>query len=306
MPKPVSSQTITCASPVPPSVRPSFEVPPLACDCHAHVYGFPPHYAPDGDQRYIPSDDSQAPDYLRMLRSLGIQRAVLVQPTIYRDNQVTLDGMDVLRAAGIDARGIALVDPAVEPAEIARLDAAGIRGVRIHLREASAPRDHETRFLKQLDLLAERIKPFGWHLQLHVHGNRLRGLRGWIAGLPVPLVLDHFGRIDLKRAADDPNYDVLLRLLAEQNCWVKLSAVNRFDDPAPPYPSLRSAVQELIAFAPDRLLWGTDWPHSSFKGAMPSDAALLDVLAYWTPDASIRHRILVANPERLYFSTRPA
>ncbi|OWT65764.1 amidohydrolase family protein [Candidimonas nitroreducens] len=304
--KPISPQAITCVSPIPPSVRPSFEVPPRACDCHAHVYGFPPHYEPGGDKRYIPSADSQVQDYVRMLQSLGIQRAVLVQPTIYRDNQVTLDGMDVLRAAGIDARGIALVDPAVDSPEIARLDAAGIRGVRIHLREASVPRGQDARIMKQLDPLIERIGPFGWHLQLHVHGNRLQGLREWVAGLPVPVVLDHFGRVDLKRAAQDPGYEVLLRMLSEQNCWVKLSAVNRFDDPTPPYPSLRSAVQELIAFAPDRLLWGTDWPHSSFKGAMPSDAALLDILAYWTADASVRHRILVANPERLYFSTRTA
>jgi predicted TIM-barrel fold metal-dependent hydrolase len=293
-----------CPPPLPPGRPASFAVPDGACDCHAHVFGAPPRYPYREPRRYTPADGSDVEHYARMLRALGLTRAVLVQPTLYHDNRLTLDGMHALRQAGIDARGIVLLDECASDEELAALHDAGIRGVRAHLRGGSEGRPGDDAPLADrlhaLDRLAERIAPMGWHLQLHVAGDMLGGLADWLSGLPIAVVLDHFARVRLSAGTTDAGARRLIDLLHGGACWLKLSAPNRFDAPLPPYPALAPFVRDLVAAAPDRMLWGSDWPHSSFLGAMPSDAELLDALALWIPDADTRRRVLVDNPATLY------
>ncbi|AOB33373.1 hypothetical protein AKI39_03430 [Bordetella sp. H567] len=289
---------------MPAGQQPGFAVPAGACDCHAHVFGGPPAYPYREPRRYTPAAGTGVQAYIRMLGSLGLTRAVLVQPTLYHDNRLTLDGMRALEQAGIQARGVALADAGISDATLALLHDAGVRGVRAHLRGTPEGRPGDALpladRLRALDRLAGRIAPLGWHLQLHVAGAELLRLAEWIRALPVPVVLDHFARVRLSAGAADAGGRTLLALLRGGACWLKLSAPNRFDDPAAPYPSLAPFARELVDAAPHRMLWGSDWPHSSFHGVMPSDAALLDALALWAPDAQARHRILVDNPARLY------
>lgn len=295
---------LPCPPPLPPSAPARFEVPGGACDCHAHVFGAPPRYPYREPRRYTPAAGSDADHYALMLRSLGLTRAVLVQPTLYRDNRVTLDGMRALQRAGMEARGIALVDDRTPGEELAALHDAGIRGARAHLRGATEGRPGDDTpladRLRALDRLAARIGPLGWHLQLHIDGDALPRLADWLRGLRLPVVLDHFARVRLAAGGEDAGSRCLLDLLRDGACWLKLSAPYRFDDPLPPYPSLVPFARKLADAAPERMLWGSDWPHSSFHGTMPADAALLDALAQWAPDADMRRRILVDNPARLY------
>lgn len=300
-----------CPAPLPPGDRPGFAVPAGACDCHAHVFGEPPRYPYREPRRYTPAQDTDVQAYIHVLRSLGLARAVLVQSTLYHDNRLTLDGMRALEQAGIDARGIALAHEDTSDATLATLHDAGVRGVRAHLRGAPEGRPGDdvplAERLRALDRLAGRIAPLGWHLQLHVAGAELPRLAEWIRALPVPVVLDHFAGVRLSAGSADAGARTLLDLLRGGSCWVKLSAPYRFDDSAPPYPDLAPFVRELVDAAPRHALWGSDWPHASFHGTMPTDAALLDALALWAPDAGVRRRILVDNPAKLYgFSPIPA
>jgi predicted TIM-barrel fold metal-dependent hydrolase len=299
-----------CPAPLPPAGAPTFTVPAGACDCHAHVFGGPPRYPYREPRRYTPAADTGVEQYAQVLRALGLTRAVLVQPTLYHDNSLTLDGMLALEQAGIEARGVALASERTADATLAGMHDAGIRGVRAHLRGAAEGRPGDdiplAERLRALDRLAARIAPLGWHLQLHVAGAELPRLADWIGKLPIPVVLDHFARVRLSAGSDDASGRTLLDLLRSANCWLKLSAPNRFDDPLPPYPSLAPFARQLVDAAPGRMLWGSDWPHSSFQGTMPSDAALLDALALWAPEAGTRRRILVDNPAKLYgFSPSP-
>ncbi len=289
-----------CPAPRSPSYAPSSSVPAGACDCHAHIFGPPGRYPYVPARRYTPAS-AGLDDYCRMLTALGIKRAVLVQPTIYVGNDAAIDATAALAQRGVAARAIvrldASADASADAAAIAKLHTAGARGVRCHLRDPSHLGANE---LAEIELLAARIAPFGWHLQLHLHGDALPALATWLRGLPVEVVLDHFARVRVAAGANDPGYRTLLQLVRDGACWIKLSAPYRFDDPAPPYPSFTALASMLVDAAPDRLLWGSDWPHSSFDGEMPDDAQLLDALASWVPDADARRRILVDNPARLY------
>lgn len=281
-------------------------MPPGACDCHAHVFGPPTLYPYVAGRRYTPSG-AGLDDYLATLHALGITRAVVVQPTLYADNRVTLDALGALQRAGIAARGIARLEPSASDDEIARLHHAGFRGIRCHLRgnredradEGGAPGARAGR-LAAIEAFSARLARFGWHLQLHLDGDELPALEPWLRRLPVDVVLDHFGRVRLADGCADAGCRALLRLLAGGTCWVKMSAPYRCSDALPPYPALAPFARVLAAAAPGRLLWGSDWPHSSLTGAMPDDAALLDMLALWVPDAGARHGVLVDNPSRLY------
>jgi predicted TIM-barrel fold metal-dependent hydrolase len=271
---------------------PVMAVPPLACDCHAHIFGDPARYPLVPGRRYTPSA-ANLDDYRAMLAALGLQRAVIVQPTIYPDNQVTIDA---LQSAGGQWRGIARLDAGVTQQELERLHAIGFRGVRFH------PRRADDGGLERLEFLCARIAPLGWHVQFHLDARDLGELAPRIEKLPVACVIDHLGHMAPAGSVgiDEPGFQVLLRWLREERAWVKLSAPNRFGDPLPPYPQVLPFARALVAANPGRVLWGSDWPHSSHKGFMPNDADLLDLLALWAPDEALRRRILVDNPAELY------
>ncbi|HWK72428.1 MAG TPA: amidohydrolase family protein [Burkholderiaceae bacterium] len=273
--------------------KPAIDVPPGACDCHAHIFGDPAKHPYVSSHRYTPASATLS-DYRAMLAALGIARAVIVQPTIYQDNQVTID---TLAASNGEWRGIARLGSQVSEQELQRLHDLGFRGVRFHPKAGASQAS-----LDEINEVCTRIAPLGWHAQFHLDARHLTELGPSLERLPVPLVIDHMGHMKPANR-DDLQHDGFLQLLRWLNtgrAWVKLSAPNRFDDPLPPYPAVAPFAQALVAANPEQLLWGSDWPHSSHAGHMPNDADLLDVLALWAPDANVRQRILVDNPARLY------
>jgi predicted TIM-barrel fold metal-dependent hydrolase len=275
------------------AASPRAAVPPGACDCHIHVYDGRHPAAPGA--RLLPPDAS-ADDYRRLRRRIGTRRAVLVTPSTYgADNRCMLDG---LRALGGDARGVAVIDGNESDAELRRLGGLGVRGVRLNLSLGV------TGGAERLEPLARRIADHGWHLQLLMAPELLAGLEDVLRRLPVPLVFDHFGRIAPGDAGRHPAHALLLRLLGEGRAWVKLSGGyivsprHSTDDPA-----LDGLARGYLAAAPDRVVWGSDWPHATASAGvqpMPDDARQIDRLAEWTGDAATLRRVLVDNPRALY------
>ena len=270
---------------------PSFAVPPGACDSHAHIFGPPERYPLDPQRTFNPPK-AGIEDYRRMLSTLGLQRAVIVHSGAYgTDISVTLDA---LRASHGQWRGIALVDNSITPARIAELDAAGFRGVRFNFifGHPNAWQDVED--------IARRIAPFGWHVQLLADARYLPELLPLIERLPVEVVIDHIGRMPTSAGIDDPGFQSLLALLRGGRTWCKLSGANRMGDPTPPYTSVVPFARALVEAGADHLVWGTDWPHVREPGAIPDDGDLLNLLPQWVPDKTLRDAILAGNPARLY------
>ena len=273
-----------------PDPHPSrLQVPVDACDCHAHLFGDPEVYPYLPDRRYTPAGGSPA-EYRRVLRVLGLMRAVIVQPAIYPDHRMTADA---LAQAGGAWRGIARIDSSISNRALQTLHRAGFRGARFNFRAG-------TESVATVQETARRIAPLGWHVQIHTAGRYLPQLAESLSTLPVDVVVDHFGRIPLDEGIAGAAFISLLRLLDAGRVWVKLSAPYALTDSGPPYPSLTPFAQALAAAAPERLLWGSDWPHPSNTGAMPNPGELLDLLAAWVPDEGGRRRILVDNPAALY------
>lgn len=274
--------------------------PAGACDCHIHVYDG--RYPAAAGARLLPPDASTA-DYRRWQRRIGTARAVLVTPSTYgADNRPMLDG---LAALGEAARGVAVIDGTESDGELARLHQLGVRGVRLNLSLGV------TGTADAIEPLARRIADLGWHLQLLMAPDLLATLGAVLRRLPVPLVFDHFGRIAPAQAGQHPAHALLLGLLAEGRAWVKLSGGylvsprHSTDDPA-----LIALARGYLAAAPERVLWGSDWPHATATAGqhpIPDDARQLDRLADWTEhDLARRQRVLVDNPCALYGFALPA
>lgn len=277
------------------SALPREPAPPDACDAHIHVFDarFP---ETPGDKLVPTPAHATAADYRRIQQRLGTRRAVVVQPRAYgTDNDATLDAIAQLGPA--QTRGIAVLTPDVADAELQRLDAGGIRGLRLTLHAAAgAP----TRFDMLLPL-AERIAPLGWHLQLHFSAAQIAEHAAVLLRLPCPVVFDHMARLPLGSDAHDEAFAVVRALLREGRAWVKLSgAYLNTRSGAPAYADTLADARALADIAPERLVWGSDWPHPTEVAHKPDDARLLDLLAEWAPDAATRAAILVHNPARLY------
>ena len=279
-----------CAMPDLRTRKPAIDVPAGAWDTHAHLFEPGERYPLKPNRAYTPPDVSVR-DYRAMLDALGIQRAVIVHSAVYCDHQITLDA---LRESQGRWRAIAVADLGMSEEEIARLDRGGFRGVRFN------PYNNPDAGLRGLEELVARIKPFGWHVQLHLNAVDLVGVERRLDRLGVPVVIDHLGHMPTALGLQNPGFQRLLGMLREQRCWVKLSAPMRFEDERPPYERVVPFAQALIEAGPANVVWGSDWPHVIFDGYMPNDADLLDLLAVWAPDASLRKRILADNPARLY------
>jgi len=283
------SETI-CLAPKRVFEPPAFVVPDDACDCHAHVIAV-------GDARYpLVADRSYAPqpasprDYLDMLDRLGMRRGVLVQVSVHgTDNRYMLA---VLRGHGERLRGVAVADPAVGDAELSEMHAAGVRGLRINTLFGGGVG------LETLQRLAARIAPLGWHMQLLIDIRTLPALLPQLRALPCPCVVDHFGHQPAGLGPDSPGFQALLELVSGHGWWVKLSGAYRISA-MPGHDDVLPLARRLAAAAPDRLVWGSDWPHVAVA-PMPDTGHLLNLLARWVPDADTRRRILVDNPAILY------
>jgi predicted TIM-barrel fold metal-dependent hydrolase len=284
-----------CAPPDPAPRKPRLVFPARACDCHAHILGPAARHAYAPERVYTPPD-CLAPDYRAMLAVLGLQRAVLVQPSVYgTDNTVMLQA---LREAGPAFRGVAVVDGGVGDAELESLHAAGVRGVRINVVDVKEGRGALP--VERLRALARRIARFGWHLELLVHVDEFANLDRDLAHLPVDVVLGHLGYMRSDKGIDSPGFQALLRLLKGGRAWVKLTGPYRISTLAMPHPDVVPFSRAVLETAPGQVVWGSDWPHVMVKGAMPNDGDLADLLLDWIPDEGLRRRVLVENPARLY------
>ncbi|HEY4250102.1 MAG TPA: amidohydrolase family protein [Roseomonas sp.] len=288
---------------------PGFAMPEGACDCHTHVFGPAGRFPFAADRLYTPGDALVEDLFAHQLR-LGLDRVVIVQPSCYgTDNACTVAGLRALGPAR--ARGVAVIADAADEAALAALHAAGIRGVRLNL-ETSGNNDPEAA-RRALRETAARVAPFGWHVQVFTNLGVIGALREVVETLPVPLVVDHFGRARGDGGIAQPGFDALLGLVRDGRAYVKLSAPHRASA-LPGYADVLPLARALIAANPDRMLWGSDWPHPG--GAPPGgrrspdgieafrpedDGAALTRLGQWAAgDAALLRRILVDNPARLY------
>ncbi|HZL39246.1 MAG TPA: amidohydrolase family protein [Pseudolabrys sp.] len=281
----------------------SFEVPRGACDCHTHVFG-PIEKFPFSSKRLYTPGDASIGDLEALHRAFHIDRVVVVHPSPYgADNAVTVDAV---RKLGPRARGVAVIDDKTSDAELDDMRKAGIRGVRVNLEShgESDPAVAGT-YLQQA---AERVAPLGWHVQTYTNLSILAALHDTIMALPTTLVVDHFGRPKAAHGTAQPGFEQLLALLRSGKVYVKISAPYRISL-EPHYPDAAPIARVMIDANPDRVVWGSDWPH---PGAAKRDPAVIEPfrqedngealnrLAGWTKDRTELQKILVDNPARLY------
>jgi D-galactarolactone isomerase len=273
--------------------KPRLMAPPKACETHSHIYGPADRY-PRFPGRKPPNWTASLGAYEAMLRRLGMERCVIVQPSLYStDNRCTLDAIKQLGLSR--ARGVAVTKKDIGPKELQQLHDAGVRGLRFYLivddfRMSDAPE------------MARRIAPLGWHLQVQDRGNWLPEAIPVLEKLPVDVVIDHIGRTPPENGVNDPGFQALLRFLERGRCWVKISAPYLASTDGPPhYSDVGPKVRALVSVRPDRLVWAANWPHPNHTpGNKPEEADCLDVLLDWVPDAAVRNAILAGNPAKLY------
>lgn len=290
-----SAEPPLCAAPDPTPRTPALRLPPLACDSHAHICGPAGRYRYWEGRVYTPPD-ALLPAYRHLLATLGVERGVLVQPSVYWTDNTAL--LDALREAGPDFRGVAVVEDDVSSEEIERLHAAGVRGVRCNIVDIAT--DKGKLPLDMLRRLARRIEGRGWHIELLMHVDEFPDLDRAFADFPVDIVLGHLGYLKTDRGTHDPGFQAMLRLMRAGRCWAKLTGPYRISTQPMPHADTKAFAHALLDAAPDRVVWGTDWPHVMVKGPMPNDGDLCDLLEAWVPDATLRERVLVENPAQLY------
>jgi 2-pyrone-4,6-dicarboxylate lactonase len=288
-------QAPLCAAPDPAPRQPRFSLPPLSCDTHAHVCGPQSRYAYSPARIYTPPD-ALYPGYRAMLDTLGIDRAVLVQPSVYGTDNAAL--LDALARDPARLRGVAVIEPNTPFSELEHMHALGVRGVRCNIVDVKEGKGRLP--LAQLQTLAELIRPLGWHLEFLMHVDEFPELDRLLADFPVDVVFGHLGYMAKGQGLDAPGFAALLRLLRSGRAWAKLTGPYRISGQVMPYADVTPFAHALINAAPERIVWGSDWPHVMVKGTMPNDGDLCDLLAAWVPDPVVRHKVLVTNPARLY------
>ncbi len=286
------STILVCAASDPSPRAPRFTPPCGACDCHAHIFGPESHYPYTQHRTYTPPDASLSA-YKNMLKTLGLERAVIVQPSVYgTDNRATLDAV---KAGGDNFRGVVVVDENIDTAEMERMHEIGVRGVRINLLFKSGIE------VSDVQRLADKIAPFGWHLQMLVDVSEFSDIEETLGDLPVEVVFDHMGHLPTSVGVNHPGFQEMLRLLKHGRSWAKLSGAYRISGNSDfPYEDVTPFAKAIIAANPERVVWASDWPHPYINVPMPNDGGLLDLLDIWTPDTATRDLILVDNPAKLY------
>lgn len=275
---------------------PKLKLPHNATDCHAHVCGPAARYEYFKDRIYTPPD-ALLSDYRKMLTTLGVERAVLVQPSVYgTDNSAMLDAM---KADPARLRGVAVIADDVDGDELKRLHEAGVRGVRVNIVDVK-DRKAGTLPLEALTQLAARINPLGWHMEFLMHVDEFPDLDRMLADFPVETVYGHLGYMKTDHGPDNPGFHALLRMMQAGRAWAKLTGPYRISAEPLPHADTNHYAHALLNAAPAQVVWGSDWPHVMVKGPMPNDGDLCDILAAWIPDADLRQQVLVDNPARLY------
>ncbi len=287
-----------CAPPDRDLRAPAVPLPAMSCDCHAHICGPESQFAYAAGRIYTPPD-ALLPDYAALLAKLGCSRAVLVQPSVYgTDNTVLIAALQSCRQHSVAGRGVAVVDYDVANEELERLDSAGVRGIRFNLVDVIKPGAELP--LEPMRRLSMRVAERGWHVELLVHIDDYPTFDALFADWPADIVLGHMGYCRVGHNVGDNGFNALLQLVDAGRCWIKMTAPYRISSADWPYEDARAFAETLVARAPERLLWGTDWPHVMVTRTMPNDADLCDLFATWVSDARTRRMILVDNPSRLY------
>ncbi len=289
-----------CAAPDPVPHPPRQPLPSLSCDSHVHICGPESQYEYAAERIYTPPD-ALLPDYLRLTETLGLERVVFVQPSVYGTDNTTM--REAMKQCPLQSRGVAVLDTTISDDALDGLNQAGVRGVRFNLVDVADTTTHLS--LGRLPLgpirqLAQRIEPFGWHVELLVHVDAYPNLDTLLGDLSVDVVVGHLGYCHPGRSADDPGFQALLRLMRAGRCWAKLTGPYRVSAGELPYSGAAEFARRMVREAPERVLWGSDWPHVMVRSAMPNDGDLLDLLFDWVPDAAVRHDILVDNAAKLY------
>jgi predicted TIM-barrel fold metal-dependent hydrolase len=280
-----------CAPPRADTTPPKVKAPPGSCDCHSHILG-PPDRFPYVDNRSFTPPDALEDAYLRMLGTLGIERMVVVQASVYgTDNARTVAAVEAL--GHHRARGVAMVGHDVDAGELRELDARGIRATRFITTAKGGPG------LESLPEVARRVAAVGWHIEMYVPPAIWPELLPIIDTLPVPVVFDHMAAMRVGVRPDDPVMADVLRKLESGRHWVKLTGY-RPSVTGYPYADVAPLAELFLRHAPDRCVWGTDWPHTNLTERMPDDGELLDQFMDWTPDEALRRKVLVDNAAALY------
>jgi predicted TIM-barrel fold metal-dependent hydrolase len=283
----------TCQPPHPDTRTPDLDIPPLACDAHCHVFGPAAKFPFDPNRSYTPPDAS-VEDFRRLQSILGFERAVIVQATCHGTDNAAM--LDAIASSGGRYRGIAMVDETFTDKDFRNLHDGGVRGVRMSFaRHLAGPPD-----FTKVKRTADMIRPMGWHLVLYLEAEDVVENSSELTALGVPIVIDHMARVKPADGVEQKAFQLLLRFVRDQGFWVKVSGAERLSVTSAPFHDLVPFAQALIEAAPDRILWGTDWPHPNIEGVMPNDGDLVDLLGLYAPDAEMRRRILVDNPARLY------
>ncbi|GAA0984167.1 amidohydrolase family protein [Acrocarpospora macrocephala] len=279
--------------PHPSPRKPALALPADSCDSHCHVFGPGALFPYDKDRTFTPVDAPRQ-QVAALHEHLGLGRAVVIQSACNGFDHSVL--LDALGHGGGRLRGVGLIDERTSPEEIARLHAAGVRGFRCnflpHLRRAPSE--------AEIAMLAASVAGLGWHTEIHVQGEGVVEHERFIAALPTPVVVDHLGRIDIRRGLGQPAVRSLLRLLDTGRVYVKVSGIDRVSRQGPPYADAVELAALLVRHAPERVLWGTDFPHPNIAGDAPDDGLLVDLLAEIAPSAKLRDLLLVANPAAVF------
>ncbi len=283
-----------CRAPDPDTRPPRYQPPPGACDAHCHIFGPANRYPYAPDRSYTPPD-APLERFRELQVILGLKRAVLVNASCHgRDNRVITDA---IAQSGGAYRGVANADGTFTERDFERLHTAGCRGVRFNfVKHLGGVPD-----LDEFHQVLQRIQPLGWHLDLHFDAGDLLEFGALLRRLPVAFIIDHMGRVPTAAGITQPAFQELLALLrANERCWVKISGSERISAAGPPFTDAVPFVQALVAAAPDRILWGTDWPHPNISKHMPNDGDLVDLIPLMMPEPAMQRRILIDNPQRLY------
>ena len=273
--------------------RPRSAVPPGACDSHIHI--FDPQFPPASDRPEAEIDNATVEAYQQFQARIGTQRVVVVTPSTYGvDNRATMLGV---AGFGKAARGVIMVDSDAPPSDLAAMSEAGVCGIRVNFvtQQGWGPTT-----IQRLRDTARIAADLGWHIQIYASGSQIAEMKVAIAALPTPVVIDHLASVTPVEGVNSPGHKAALELLETDRVWLKLSGAYIVSYSGPQYLDVDPVAQSYVKTAPERLVWGSDWPHRGRRNPFPDDAILFDALSRWAPTELTRRHILVDNPSKLY------
>ena len=274
--------------------KPDIVLPAGACDTHCHVFGPGDRFPYSPTSSYIPVDAPKEVLFQRH-KFLGIDRAVIVQASCHGTDNTAM--IDAIRAGGDAYRGIAILSPDVSEAQLAEMHEAGVRGVRFNFVKRLKARQPEEVRQKIID----KISRLGWHVVVYLEPEDLPDIRDFLIRIPTQVVIDHMARLPMEKETQSAEFEAVARLLEDDRFWIKVTGPERLSKQGPPYSDTNAVSQELVRLAPDRVLWGTDWPHPNMTNHVPDEGVLVDRVGVICQDEAQRQALLVDNPTRLYW-----